>query len=112
MRFLKTVFWTLVAAVAGLFAWNNWTDVKIALWNGQAWYTKLPVPLMFAFLLGLIPTLLLHQLTRWQMGRKLESTKRALVEAQRPDPTLTMPPEPEPVVQPFAAPIAVPPGVL
>lgn len=109
MRFLKTVFWTLIAVMAAIFGMNNWAPVSINIWNGMMVDTYLPLLLLIAFLIGLLPTFLLHRLTRWQMGRKLETTKRALVEAQRAEP---VPPEPAPVVQPFAAPIAVPPGVL
>lgn len=112
MRFLKTIFWTLIAVLAGFFSWNNWTEAKIALWDGNIWHTMLPVPLLFAFLLGLLPTLLLHHATRWSLRRKLETTKRALVEAQRPDPHAQTTIETAPAMQPVAAPIAVPPGVL
>jgi lipopolysaccharide assembly protein A len=108
VKFLKTIFWTLVAVIAALFSWNNWTDVQIALWNDQSWYTKLPVPLLFSFLLGLLPTLVLHMASRWSMRRKLETTQRALVEATAPPVVVEKPAMPMP---PAAAPIAVPPGV-
>ena len=112
MRFLKTVFWTLIAVVAAIFGANNWIPVSINIWNGMMVDTYLPLLLLIAFLIGLLPALFMHRITRWSMGRKLESTKRALIEAQRPEPTAEMPKESAPAMQPVAAPIAVPPGVL
>lgn len=113
MRFLKTIFWTLIAVVAAIFSWNNWTPVVINDWSQKPLAdTFLPFLLLVAFLTGLLPTLLLHHATRWSLRRKLETTKRALVEAQRPDPTAQTNIDAAPSMQPVAAPIAVPPGVL
>lgn len=106
MQFLKTVFWVLVAVIVAVFASNNWNDVEITLWGKLVWYTKLPVPLFMAFLLGLVPTLLLYRTTRWRLRRKLDSTEKALASVQSastPPPSSSLPPS--------AAPIAVPPGV-
>ena len=33
MRFLSTLFWALVAAIAALFSWVNWTPVGLRLWD-------------------------------------------------------------------------------
>ena len=90
VKFLKTIFWTLVAVIAGIFSWFNWTPVVINDWC------------------GLLPALLLHRATRWSMRRKLETTQRALVEATAPPVVVEKPAVPMP---PAAAPIAVPPGV-
>jgi lipopolysaccharide assembly protein A len=108
MRFLKTVFWTLIAVVAAIFGANNWTPVAVNIWNGMIVDTYLPLLLLIAFLIGVLPTFLLHRATRWSMRRKLESTQRALADAQRAEPIL----EQAPTIPPVAAPIAVPPGVL
>lgn len=110
MQFLKTLFWVLVAVAAMLFAFNNWTDTEIALWNNMVWATKLPVPLFFAFLLGLVPTLLLHRTTRWSLKRKISTMERALAEVASPSPAAE-PKQASGALPPSAAPIAVPPGV-
>jgi uncharacterized integral membrane protein len=113
MQFLKTIFWVALAVVAVIFSFNNWTDVHIALFGGMTWDTKLPVPLFFAFLIGLVPALVLHRATRWSMRRKLNSAERALADV-RMAPAEPTPPAPPPVsasLPPAAAPIAVPPGV-
>jgi lipopolysaccharide assembly protein A len=107
MQFLKTIFWVLIAVLAVLFSANNWTTVSVMLWNGLAMDTKLPVLLIGAFLVGLLPTLLLHRATRWSLRRKLDMMERSLASATRPvasTPDMSM-------MQPAAAPMAVPPGV-
>jgi len=107
MRFLKTLFWVLIAVAAMLFAYHNWTDTQVALWDNKVWFTKLPVPLFFAFLLGLVPTMLLHRTTRWSLKRKLSTMERALADTTSPASAAP----PSGALPPSAAPIAVPPGV-
>ncbi len=107
MQFLKTLFWVLIAVGAMLFAFNNWNIVTVNLWDGLQLDTRLPILLIGAFLIGLLPTMLLHRATRWSMRRKLSTMERALADVTSPpveDRTSgTLPPT--------AAPIAVPPGV-
>lgn len=106
MQFLKAIFQAVIAVVVAIFAYNNWTNVEVALWGGMVWETKLPVPIIFSFLLGLIPTLLLYRTTKWRLRRRLDSTEKALASIQTGTPS-----EPAPHIPPAAAPIAVPPGV-
>lgn len=99
MSFLRTLFWIVVAVVVALFCFNNWTRVSLNLWNGLILDTKLPVLLAIAFLLGLLPPLVMWQATRWRLRRRIQSS-----EAVAPAPVLVEPSLP-------AAPIsAVPPG--
>lgn len=70
MSFLKTLFWIVVAVIVALFCFNNWTVVGVNLWNGLILETKLPILLGFFFLLGLLPTLLLWQATRYRLRRR------------------------------------------
>jgi lipopolysaccharide assembly protein A len=107
MQFLKTLFWVLVAVIAVIFSFKNWTTVTISLWNGLLLDTQLPVLLLGAFLTGLLPTLLLHRATRWSMRRKIDSMERSLADVRAPEPAIA----PSTVLPPSAAPIAVPPGV-
>jgi lipopolysaccharide assembly protein A len=106
MQFLKAIFQAVIAVAIAIFAYNNWTNVEIALWGGMVWETKLPVPIILSFLLGLIPTLLLYRTTKWRLRRRLDSTEKALASIQTASPNESAPPMP-----PAAAPIAVPPGV-
>jgi lipopolysaccharide assembly protein A len=107
MQFLKTMFWAFVAVVVAIFAYNNWTPVTLNLWNGLLLETKLPVLLIAVFLIGLLPTLLLHRATRWRLRRKLQSVERTLADVRTPPPSPTSPQ----MVPPTATPMAVPPGV-
>lgn len=114
MQFLKTVFWVALAVMAVIFSFNNWTDVQVALFGGMVWQTKLPVPLFLAFLIGLIPALVLHRATRWSMRRKLDSAERALSDvrtaaiATAPPATMT----PAPVITPEPLAKSEPPVAL
>jgi lipopolysaccharide assembly protein A len=107
MQFLKTVFWAGVAVIAAIFAYSNWTLVPIRIWGGLEIYTVLPFLLLIAFLLGLVPALLLHRVTRWSLKRKLESAERQLATTATPPPASA----PKTPLPPAAAPIATPPGV-
>ena len=110
MQFLKTLFWVLIAVAAMLFAFNNWSMVTLNLWGGLQLDTRLPVLLFGAFLIGLVPAMLIHRATRWSLKRRITTMEKALAEAVNPTP----PPErvaPAGAIPPGAAPIAVPPGV-
>lgn len=109
MQFLRTIFWVLLAVAAVIFAFGNWTSVALRLWGGVIVETKLPVLVIGAFLIGLIPPFVLYRTTRWRLGRRLATTERALNEARGP--TTTVPAETRETLPPGAAPTAVPPAV-
>lgn len=81
MSFLRTLFWIVVAVIVALFCFNNWTRVSINLWNGLILDTKLPVLMLVAFLLGLLPTLILWQATRWRLRRRIQSSEPVVTTA-------------------------------
>ena len=90
MQFLRTLFWVVVAAVGVIFAYRNWVPVEIQLWGGLEADVKLPLLMLFAFLIGFVPIFTLHKATRWRLKRKLDNMQRALEEAraqlvQQPD---------------------------
>ncbi len=110
MQFLKTLFWVMIAVAAMLFAFNNWNMVTVNLWGGLQLDTRLPVLLLAAFLIGLVPAMLIHRATRWSLKRRITTMERALAESVSPGGV----PEkvaPAGAIPPGAAPIAVPPGV-
>ncbi len=89
MQFLKTAFWVVLAVVIALFSYNNWTPITIKLW-GDLWLeTPLPVLVIISFLAGSLPFWVLHRISRWSMGRKLDSAERALASVK---PTYSPPP--------------------
>jgi putative membrane protein len=85
MQFLRTLFWVVLAVVAVIFAVNNWTQVTVNLWGGLQADAKLPVLLLGAFLIGLVPMYLLHRATRWSLRRRLDSAERSLLELRPPE---------------------------
>ena len=106
MQFLKAIFQAFIAVLAAIFAYNNWTLITVNLWGGVVLDTVLPLLLLVAFLIGLLPTFLLYRTTRWRLRRRLESTEKALASVQcAPSSTASS------AMPPAAAPIAVPPGV-
>ena len=82
MQFLKILFWCLLAFVAALFTYGNWTSVPLQLWSGMEALVKLPFLLLLAFLLGFLPTYLYHRAVRWRMRQRLMTTERSLAEAR------------------------------
>lgn len=109
MQFLKTIFWVILAVVAVVFSLGNWIPVTLKLWGDVEVDAKLPVLMICAFLLGLIPILIIHRATRWRLRKRLESTERALNEARGINTTAA--PETRESIPPASIPTAVPPGV-
>ena len=79
MQFLKTLFWVVLAIVLVLFAKANWTQVTLNLWGGLQMDAKLPVLVLFAFLLGFLPTFLVLRGRIWSLKRRLEATGPVVV---------------------------------
>ncbi len=104
MSFLKTLLWIVVAVIVALFCFNNWTVVAINLWNGLILETKLPLLLGAAFLLGLLPPLLLWQATRYRLRRHMQTEQQIMAP---PPPPMPVSVERAPPTGPFTT---VPPG--
>ncbi|MGE4429861.1 MAG: LapA family protein [Sphingobium sp.] len=97
MNFLRTAFWVIVAVVLALFTKANWAIapsysgyVPVKLWDDIILETRLPVLIVVAFLLGLLPTWLWARACRWRLQRKLTSAERALATSVAPS---AFPPE-------------------
>lgn len=85
MNFLRTAFWVIVAVALALFTKANWAVaptysgyVPVKLWGDIILETRLPLLIIAAFLLGMVPTWLWSRAMKWQMQRKLASAERAL----------------------------------
>jgi hypothetical protein len=70
--------------------------VTLRLWGGLELDVKLPVLVLAAFLLGFLPTFLLHRARMWSMKRRIEPLERNVA---------TVPPAVRP--QPPGEPVAV-----
>ena len=76
MQFLKTLFWVALTAILVLFAVGNWKTVTLTLWGGALVVVNLPLLVLTAFLLGLLPTLILQRARIWSLKRRLEPHER------------------------------------
>jgi uncharacterized integral membrane protein len=81
MRFVSTLFWALVAAIAALFSWVNWNPVGLRLWDNLELDIQLPLLLLLVFLLGFLPTWLVMRARVWSFRRRLEALERQRVTA-------------------------------
>jgi lipopolysaccharide assembly protein A len=70
MAFLKTLFWIVLTIAVVVFFMHNWTPTTINLFGDLVWETKLPVPLLLAFLLGFGPLYAWHRISRWRDRRR------------------------------------------
>jgi len=95
MQFLKTLFWVIFAVVLVLFARANWESVTLNLWGGLQADVKLPALVIFAFLLGFLPTLIIYRTRLWSLRRRLEGQVHSQV-ANRPATVRIVPPPGQP----------------
>lgn len=86
MRFLKTLFWCLLAFVAALFTFGNWTSVPIRLWSNIIADVNLPFLLLLTFLAGLVPALVWGQTVSWRLRQRLTQAERAAYTPVAPAP--------------------------
>ena len=99
MQFVRTLFWVLILAALLIFTAFNWKPVEVQIWTNLVLETKIPALVITAFLLGLVPTWLLHRGTRWRLNRRighLEAAARNQAPARPLDPG-TPPAAPPPV---------------
>jgi uncharacterized integral membrane protein len=103
MQFLKTLFWVALAVILVLFAHVNWNPVEVKLWGGLTADVKLPILVLFAFLLGFVPMLIVHRARMWTVRRRLEALERQATAA-----AMTAAPSAVPAL-PIAEPVPPPP---
>ena len=84
MRFLTTLFWVLVAVLLTYFATRNWSSVTINLWDDIQASIKLPLALLIAFLLGLLPMWLRMRARLWSADRRIEALERQQAPVEPP----------------------------
>ncbi|MDQ4420895.1 LapA family protein [Sphingobium sp. DEHP117] len=86
MQMLRTIFWVVVAVALALFTKANWEAaapiipgrVAVKLWGDAVMEARLPILILFAFLLGLVPTWAWGSAVKWRLRRRLASAERAL----------------------------------
>lgn len=80
MQLIRTLIWVAIAVLLALFAAANWTPVSVTVWPEWVLDTWLPVVVFAAFLLGLIPTWLLHRASRWRLTRQVGELDRQIAD--------------------------------
>lgn len=85
MQFLKTLFWVLLAVVLALFGSRNWSDVNLNLWGDIQADIKIPILLLFVFVLGFLPTWLIMRARIWSLNRRIEALDRTRAAAAPPE---------------------------
>ena len=86
MRFLKTLFWIVIAVLVTLFAARNWRDVTISLWGNLEADVKIPLLLTAMFLVGLVPTMLVYRAKIWRLNNRVSVARRDLSPAAAEEP--------------------------
>ena len=91
MRVLKTIPWLILIAVVTAFLMMNLTKADVNFWpfeNGQFLHFSWPIGFIavFFFLLGWLPTWLVHLARKWQLKRRI-ATLEAI--ARQPSAALT-----------------------
>lgn len=90
MQFLRTLLWVVIAAFVAIIASENWRDVTLDLWGDLQADIKIPVLLIFTFLLGFLPTWLIMRGKLWRLQRRV-----AQEEEVKPVPAVPPPPPAE-----------------
>jgi putative membrane protein len=76
MQFLKTLFWAVLAGILVLWARANWSLVELRLWGGLVADVRLPLLILFGFLMGWAPTFLIYRARIWSLRRRYEPIER------------------------------------
>ncbi|MFT3966328.1 MAG: lipopolysaccharide assembly protein LapA domain-containing protein [Sphingobium sp.] len=99
MQFLKTAFWVILAVAIALFSKANWDiqpsysgRVPIKLWDDWILLVRLPVLIVSAFLLGLLPMWIFARISRWSIRRRLQNAEQALAASTPPPAAITAEP--------------------
>ncbi len=85
MRFLKSLFWIVVAVLVTFFAARNWRDVTVDLWGNLQADIKLPLLLLLAFLIGFVPTWLSFRTRLWRARNRVTMARDAQPREMIPD---------------------------
>ena len=103
MQFLKIMFWCLLAFIAAIFTYGNWTTVQIKLWSGLVAEVNLPLLLFITLLVGLVPTMIYYNAVRWRLRNRLATSERTVTDLRV---ALSPPPPPVVVADPGIEPVA------
>lgn len=92
MQIVRTIIWVMILFGILTFSFFNWDTVEVNLWENLVLETKVPVLVIVAFLLGLVPMWLYHRSVKWSLDRRVRSLEASIKSnalAHRPDPSAT-----------------------
>ena len=95
MQIVRTIIWVLILFAILTFSFFNWDTVEVNLWENLVLETKVPVLVIIAFLLGIIPMWLYHRSVKWSQSRRirsLEASIKSTALAQRHEPSASAAP--------------------
>lgn len=91
MKILRTILWVLVAVGFLIFAVYNWQPVELTLWQNLVLETKVPVLVLLAFALGLVPMWAFHRSVTWGHNRRIRALENSLKNTALARPRETQP---------------------
>lgn len=77
MQVVRTILWVLLFVGLLAFSFFNWKPVEVTIWDNLVVETKVPALVIVSFLLGMIPTWLLHRGTKWHLNRRIKTLENA-----------------------------------
>jgi len=78
VQIVRTIVWVLILFGILVFSFFNWDPVEVTLWDNLVLETKIPVLVIVAFLLGLVPMWLYHRSVKWSLGRRIRSLENSI----------------------------------
>ena len=78
MQIVRTVLWVLLIVALVVFSMFNWNPVEVTIWDNLILETKVPALVIVSFLLGMIPTWLVHRGTKWRLSRRIKTLENAV----------------------------------
>ncbi len=78
MQIIRTIAWVLILFGILTFSFFNWEPVEVNLWENLVLETKVPMLVIIAFLLGIVPMWLYHRSVKWSLGRRIRSLEASI----------------------------------
>ncbi len=78
MQIVRTIIWVMILFGILTFSFFNWEPVEVNLWENLVLETKVPVLVIIAFLLGIIPMWLYHRSSKWSSDRRVRSLEASI----------------------------------
>lgn len=98
MQFVRTLLWVALLVLFVILTVLNW-DITVAMriWPGMVWDTRLPAIVIASFLIGLVPTWMLHRGVKWRLKRRITHLESASRVTPAPGAALPAPSPAEPL---------------